>query len=511
MTTCDERPKCSLRSCYGTPPGGPAPGHESYISAAAMKWLTVTFLTYFGMRLLFYALNISSSVPPDEVTHAGICKVFSQTLLLPDNSPETYEFGLVTNIPWLYYWVMGKLLHLNFFAIPDLVFLRLINIPLAFGTVYFVRQTLLLLTRDQLTQLLLIVAVTNTAMFTLLSASVSYDNLTNLLAAMAIYYLSAFLIHRSGTLLAAAILAQLAGCLTKVTFLPLVLILNLLLLIHECKNLHHIPTALKDFFRTPVRNARLFALLIFICFGLNLQLYGGNYFRYGTLNPPMTTILSPAAAMNYRLEARGTIFNDYKDGKISYMDALILTGEIKHPGDKADTFYLLMNYNKMKSNPQLWMGPMEYTGVWFENMTSSIFGIKGHLIMVKDSRYIIPLYVMMALSGVGFLARWRPRESGWLPPGLAIVACFYTGYFLYNINYEAYLNYGAPGLTVYGRYLFPIMAPACVLMCRYLLLLFRPEKIKLALTLIAVLLFIAYDFPWFLMHATPEWYQWMPR
>ncbi|MDD2853502.1 MAG: hypothetical protein PHY09_16570 [Desulfuromonadaceae bacterium] len=511
MTTLDEQSEDRKQRCVATTQDGTAEEQGRFISVTAFKWLTGALLAYFGIRLLYFALNISAFVPPDEVTHAGISKVFAQTLLFPDNSPATYEFGLVTNIPWLYYWTMGKLLHLNFFGMSDLVFLRLLNIPLAFGTLYFVRQTLLLLTRDRLTQLLLIVAVTNTAMFSLLSASVSYDNLTNLFAAMAVYYLAAFIIHRSGTLFAAAMLAQLAGCLTKVTFLPLVLVLDLLLIVHEFKNFRVLPGAVKIFFRTLTLRGWLLVLSILICFGLNLKLYGGNYLRHGTLLPSMSIILSPAAAMNYRLDARGTIFNDYKDGKISYMDALILTGRITHPGDKADTFYLLMNYNKMKSNPQLWMGPFEYVGVWFENMTASIFGIKGHLVMIKDSRNIIPLYALMALAGVGFLARWRPRKSDWLPLFFIVIACFYAGYFLYNINYEAYLNYGAPGLTLYGRYLFPIMAPVAVLMCHYLLQLFRPEKTRLALALVAALLFIAYDFPWFLMHVTPEWYQWLPR
>src|SRR6185369_1876135 len=365
-----------------------------------LKWATTLLLVYFGARLLFFALTVSASVPPDEVTHAGLCKVFSKVLLLPDNGPETYEFGLVTNIPWLYYWLMGKLLHLNFFGIPDLVFLRLLNIPFAFGTVFFVRRTLLLLTDDRLAQLLVVVVMTNTAMFSLMSASVSYDNMTNLLAAMAVFYSLAFFKQRSGHLLAAAILVQLAGCLTKITFLPLVLVLNLLLVIHELKNLRHVPAELKRCLRTSGRRSWLFGLAILIALGLNLNLYAGNYLRYGTLTPSMSAVLSPEIAMNYRLDARGIIFDRYRNGKISYMEALILTGEIKHPGDKADTFYLLMNY---------------------ENMEATIFGIKAHLIMVKDARYLVPIYAVMSLALLGFLIRWRPRDSGWLPPCLAAI------------------------------------------------------------------------------------------
>ena len=114
----------------------PVVSEEFLVSPAFLKWTTWLLLAYFGVRLIFFALMISPSVPPDEVTHVGLCRIFSKVFLLPVNSPETYEFGLVTNTPWLYYWIMGKLLHLNVCGIPDLLFLRLLNIPLAFGTVW---------------------------------------------------------------------------------------------------------------------------------------------------------------------------------------------------------------------------------------------------------------------------------------------------------------------------------------------------------------------------------------
>ncbi|HZV81864.1 MAG TPA: hypothetical protein VFF53_06810, partial [Geobacteraceae bacterium] len=338
-------------------------GAEGFISATFLKWSSVILLLYFGARLLYFAVSISPFVPPDEVTHAGLCKVFSKVILFPHNSPATYEFGLVTNIPWLYYFILGKLLHLNFIGLPDLVFLRLLNIPLAFGTVFFARRTLLLLTHDRLAQLLLLVAMTNTAMFSLLSASVSYDNLTNLLAAMSVYYLLAFWKLRAGSLLAAAILCQLAGALTKFTFLPLCLALTVLLVLHEWRNLATFPAAVGRYFRESASRAWLTTLLLLVAAGLDLQLYAGNYLTYGSLNPSMAVVLSPSAALNYRLDARGTIFSEYKTGKISYLDALILTGEIRHPGDKADTFYLLMNYEKLKSNPQLWLSLPDYARV----------------------------------------------------------------------------------------------------------------------------------------------------
>lgn len=485
--------------------------HDESISPLFLKWSSLLLLIYFGLRLVFFSVTISPFVPPDEVTHAGLCTIFSKVFLLPENSPESYQFGLATNIPWLYYWTMGKLLHLNIFGLPDLVFLRLLNIPLAFGTIWYALRLLRLLTDSRLARLLLIVALTNTAMFSLLSASVSYDNLTNLLAAMAIYYEFAFFKNRSGNLLVASLICQMAASLTKITLLPLILALNVLLAIYAGGHLRTLPADVRQYFRTWSRRAWPAALLFVVAAGLNLQLYAGNYLSHGTLNPSMAVVLTPTAAMNYRLEARGMIFNQYKEGKISYMDALVLAGDIKHPGDKADTFYLLMNYEKMKANPSLWMGPLTYAKFWLQTMVATIIGIKAHLGMYKSPPYLLPVYLVMALAAIGFIVRWRPRESGWVPPALAAVALFYAGYLMREVNYSSYLNYGEPGVTAYGRYLFPIIIPVYVLVCHYLLQLFRNNLIRAALALATALVFISYDFPWFLAHATPEWYTWLPR
>jgi hypothetical protein len=347
-------------------------------------------------------------------------------------------------------------------------------------------------------------------MFSLLSASVSYDNLANLLAAMAIYYEFAFFKNRTGGLLVASLLCQLAGSLIKITFLPLILVLNLLLVLTELKNVKKLPEEIRRQLRTFSSRNWLASLVLVIALGLNLQLYAGNYLRYGAPNPGMSQVTSTEFAMKHHLDARGIIFNQYKEGKISYMDALILTGEIKHPGDKADTFYLLMNYEKLKSNPQLWLSPLNYIKFWFQVMVATIFGIRGHLGMFKPDQYLIPVYVVMALAFAGFILRWRPRLSGWWAPSLAVVAIFYAGFLVYEVNYEAYRNYGEPSLTVYGRYLFVVMSPVYVLLCHYLLQLFRSELIRTTLALATAMMFIAYDFPWFLMHATAEWYTWLP-
>lgn len=499
------------QDCGATAENAQQPEDGQDISSLFLKLAICSLLAYFGARLIFLSLNISAFVPPDEVTHAGLCKIFAKAFLLPVNSPESWQFGLVTNIPWLYYWAMGKMLQLNLFGIPDLVFLRLLNIPLAFGTVWYAVRLLRLLTSNRLTILLLVVVMTNTPMFSFLSASVSYDNLTNLLAAMATYYLFAFFRDRSAGSLIASLICQLLGCLTKFTFLPLVLALNVLLFMSGFRYLAGFASPVRNYFRTSPRRALLSVVLLLITAGLNLHLYAGNYLRYGGLNPGMEAVLSKHAAMQNRTNARGLIFKQYKEGRISYMDALILAGDIKHPGDKADTFYLLMNYTQLKQNPALWLGPIDYAKVWSRIMLSTIFGIKAHLQIYKGPAAMMAIYAIICLAVLGFVMRWRPRTDGWYPPALMAIAAIYTGYLMYFFNYGTYKTYGEPSLTVYGRYLFPVMTAAYAVMCHYLLHLFRNRQIRLLLALATAGVFISYDFPWFLMNTTTEWYQWLPR
>lgn len=484
---------------------------ERFPSSRHLKWIVTVLLVYFGLRLLYFATGISHYLPPDEVSHFGMSKIFSAVFLLPDNSPATYAYGLVTNSPWLYYWLMGKLLHLNFFGAPDLLFLRLLNIPLAFGTVYFVWRMLRLLTDDRLPQILLIAAMTNTLMFSFLSASVSYDNLTNLLAAMAVYYLLAFFKNRSGSLLAASILCQLAGCLTKTTFLPLVLALNVLLLIHEFRNLRLLPNALSAWFKAEARRGIVLTLAILVGLALNLQLYGGNYLRYGSLEPKMSQVLSLDIAMQHRTQARNEIFTLFREGRVSKEEALAMTERITHPGDQNDAVVLIENYARTLNSGYKMLSPPAYVALWMLHMSGTIFGIKAHIGMENLGITFLPLAVLILLAGAAFLIRWRPRDAGGLSTCMAAIAAFYAIFLIYFVNYETYLYFRNIFIGMAGRYLFPVIGPIYVLSSFYLLRLFRGRNAQLAISLFAALIFLVSDFPFFLSHVTPEWFAALPK
>jgi len=485
---------------------------ERFPSQQQFKLMTASLLVYFGLRLVYFATSIGAFVPPDEVTHFGCAQVFSRALLLPHDSPDSYQHGLVTTIPWLYYWIMGKLLAVNFFGFNDLVYLRLLNIPFGFGTVLFTWRTLRLLTEDRLTQTLLLVALTNTLMFSFMSAAVSYDNLLNLCAAMSIYYLLAFFKGRSGNALALCLLSQMAGSLAKITFLPLIVVLNLLLLAHELKYLRYLPRALPAWFRTEGWRAKVLALAVLLALALNLQLFGGNLLRYHTLQPEMQNVLSRDAAMQNRIEARNMIFEEFKEKRTSKEKALQMTAQIRDEGDRGDAIALIENYDDtLKGKGEENLQPLEYVGIWLLNMTGTIYGIKAHIFMPENGPLLYLFLALMLLSGIAFLARWRPREEGaWLSASLATIACFYAAFILYFVNYKVYLDMRMFAMTVTGRYLLPVVGASYVVACLYLLRLFKGEYVRVGVALAVSLLLLASDFPFFLLHATPDWFMTAP-
>jgi len=472
------------------------------------KWLELVLFVYFGLRLIYFAVAISPHVPPDEVTHFGISTIFSTAFLLPGNSPASYQYGLVTNIPWLYYWIMGKLLHLNFFGVSDLVFLRILNIPFAFATVYFVRRLTTLLTDDAIVRLLVVVAMTNTLMFSFVSASVSYDNLTNLLAAMSFYYLTSFFKNRSAGCLAMSIICVLAGCLTKLTFLPLVPLFLLLLVAREAGNIGSLVSKAGALFKEQGRAGMVLLAVILVGLLLNIQLYGGNYLKYKAISPSAVAVLPLEQAMQYRLTARDIIIDQFILGQISLEQAHEMASQITHPGDRQDALTLIDNYAYRQQAGFKPIGPAPYTAVWLLQMLSTSFGIKAHLGMPNHGLSFIPLAVLILLVIAAFVVRWRPRDLAWLPTSLLSVAVCYAAIILVGFNYPNYLDKTDIVLSVAGRYIFPVMGPVYAVSCLYLLRLFKGEKMRVGLAAFAALVLISSDFPFFLANVTPEWYAW---
>ena len=151
-------------------------------------------------------------------------------------------------------------------------------------------------------------------------------------------------------------------------------------------------------------------------------------------------------------------------------------------------------------------GPLEYAPLWVWYMSGGIFSIPGNYHILKESPTLWPFAALGILTGLGILIRWRPSDAAWLPTCLMAIVAFYGLFLLWYVNYPKYLYLGEFSSGVQGRYLFPVLGAMYAVSSYYLLRLFRKGRLRLALSAAACIIFIAFDLPFFLAKATPDWF-----
>ncbi len=474
--------------------------------------LTALLLIAFGVKACWFALRISPAIPPDEITWFGISRLFSQSLLPPADSPASYQFGLITHVPTLYFWLMGRLLSCNVFGLPDLVFLRLWNVPLAFGILHYGWHLLRRTGCGAEVRLLFLVLMTNTLMFTFLAGTVSYDNLANMLAAAALYYGCVFHLDRRPEDLLLCLVCLGLGGLTKISYLPFAFLLVVGGLIYERRHLNRLPAACQRLAREARPLLWSLFLAVLVLFALNLKLYGGNLLAYHRLQPPMDKVVGLEAALQYRIFARDYIVHQYKEGKISLAEAIRMTQRIKHEGDRNGALYLLQQAREDKMRLQQTRRPVErldrfhYGVAWLELMTHRIVGIMGHQVLFKRDAELVPYYLVAIVAVVLGIRCVAAKDLGGMAPLLLFVAAGYALILMQLVNYKSYHGSGAIALALQGRYIFPVLVPAYGLTAHALSA--RGPRLWrwLALAVVAVI-FIPGEFPWFLQHADASWFQ----
>ncbi|MEW6428401.1 MAG: hypothetical protein AB1568_10240 [Thermodesulfobacteriota bacterium] len=467
---------------------------------------TGALLLYFLFKLCWFAIRIGPDIFPDEVTWFGISRLFSHSLLPPADSPASYQYGLITTVPTLYFWLMGKLLALNVTPLDDLIFLRFCNIVIALATLHFGWHLARTVMDHGAARLLFLAMLTNTLMFTFLSASVSYDNLTNMLAAMAIYYAVRFRLERNPHLLLLCLAGLFLGGLTKLAFLPFAFLVLAGLLALEWRNLSGFGKGFAGLFtqRRPLALALLALLLV--SGALNVKLYLGNLVRYSALQPQMDRVVGLEAALQYRIFARDYIANQFRSGAISYTEAVRMTALIKHEGDRQGALYLLQDALRQKTEgPEPRLDRFHYAFVWTELMGDKIFGIMAHKNLFRSDRELALYSLIFLLALACCLRRFTAADLRTTAPLLLGVAGGYTLIVMQLVNYRTYLGPGIIDLALQGRYLFPVLVPFLLTAAHYL----TPRAGTLrgwltALPLIAF--FIAMEFPWFLRNVTPDWF-----
>ncbi|MGB5175773.1 MAG: hypothetical protein WBO69_18595 [Thermoanaerobaculia bacterium] len=436
------------------------------IARKAPTVVVVLAVVWFLVQTVFLATHVLHGIGPDETYHVTLTGMHAETgkLHLAD-SADTYELGLLSTRPYLYHYLLGTALQTK---VSMISWLRMANIILGVFYLLFAWLLALEFSRDRLTAAFTLVILTNVMMLVFLFSMVSYDNLTNLVAAANFFFLVRFFNRQEAWAFWGVMLSVLIGSLTKITYLPLVA-LQLLLVPFYWKSL-------KTFFPSlhPGRlNFSQWGMLVLtLCLiAMNVELYGGNLVRYGAVNPKPSEVLDGDSL---------AVFNTEHDPTSRY-------AELRATKDSRPAVDLPM-----------------FALMYVEAV------MRGILAVVSHNGYALPVRVLQlcqaVLLAVALTLLLRFRRLVRHPCFLSMsLICLVYGLVLFAVNYRSYLSHHFFGAALQGRYIFPVLAPMVVLASHALLTGLR-DAFKLLVIVVVGSVFVAGAFPTFMAVTDDTWF-----
>jgi len=485
-------------------PNPPSTTEETALLAPRIvRLLALATGAYFLLRLLYFVVAIHHSVPPDEITHMHRVTFFSQFFFLPYGEPGDGNTHLWTMRyhPPLYYLLAGKFLWLNVFGTSDLVFTRLLSVMLSCGTVAVGWRFIKEVSAKPWVQLLFLVMLTNTMMFSVLSAVVNYDALVNLLAAASIYYMTCYFKRRAPRDLMLLVVTLLLAALTKTSTLPFCFAVTVAVVAHERRQLLSGLLDVLQWIRSPGVMSNVLASVVVLLLGWNVLLYGNNVLRFGHLVPKNQQVLSEEDIKSHPMGARRSIYVGYLQGKRSLEESIALAKQMEDKASSYDTVNLLKYaaHRAETEGPFVPMSRWDYAKPWSKLMYYSIFGVMGHSVLYKGFWGYLPYGVCLLAALAVVLFRAYRREVPGRDYLFLAMFLFYMVILMQAVNYQAYLNFQLPHISVQGRYLFPFLLPIYGLTATYLLS-WGTRRVQVGVAVVVGLYFVYGDFPYFLQH-----------
>lgn len=428
--------------------------------------IVVIFLSF----TIYLALNIKMGISSDSWYHLRVSQKYAETFGIPKNGPDTYKWRDIEHIPYLYFWINGRLLNFNSitFNFNEVILLRFVNVLYSLGTLigtYLLSKEFF---KKKSMQLLPVFLLSNTLMFLFLSSSINYDNLANLFSVFSLLFFVRAIKNKGDWENIFLMLIMLClGALTKFTVMPLAFILVLLVAIYVIKNW-------KDY-KKKFKGKILYLLIpLGILIAMNLGVYGVNLIKYHSLTPECLDVLTYDQCLE---------------------NGVFVRNHVWIPEQEVHLFKMIFSGERID--------PIRYTGVWIWEMTMRIVGIMGDSSLFA-SNYIIPFYLIFVLIAlINAIKNWKsfPKELKYL--GIATV--FYLLVLLIVQNYSTYLKQGYPTLALQGRYMFPVISSFYVLFV-YSLSKIKKKLLRAAIFIGLIVLFVIGCLPFFFLNVDPNWF-----
>ncbi len=437
--------------------------------------LTILLFLIFSIYL---ALNLRMGVSPDSYYHLEVSQAYSETLGIPENTPETYKWRDITRIPYLSFWINGRILNLNemTFNFDEVTVLRLSNVLTAIGTLILVYLISKRLIKNKWGQVLPVFLLSNTLMFVFLSSSINYDNLVVLLSTATIYFLVRFLQEPKKLSHSLFIfIFLLLGALTKNSMLPLALIVFIVwaIVIFRKKILR------KEFFEQFVTPPNiLLTISFFLLVVLNFNVYGVNMITFGKIIPSCTQVLKYEQCLENGVFVRSmyeipTIF----EGGIIEGAELVLKGER--------------------------MNPLFYLPYWVVEMSKKIVGIMGDRSLYMRYEYL-PFYFVFFFIGLYMVFKNRKRLSK-EDKALGFIFLSYALVVAYYVNYKAYMRTDWMDLGLQGRYIFPVLGIGYVIFSKYFIKIKNTKVFNILLGFL-IAIFLLGNYAYFFANVPEDWF-----
>ena len=414
------------------------------------KKIKVILFLYVLLKCIFLSISIKFGIPPDEYFHFTFSSLINEQGLPVYEDENTYYLGSLNTIPYFYHLLISLFVEFSIFDIEPYVFLRILNLVFYLLYIYFSYKLIDLLLKNDLSKILVVVILTNTLMLNFLGSSISYDNLANLASLLMIYSFFKYIYFKEFKELENLILFSLIGASTKITTIPLFLILSFIILLDFlCK---------KYTFKYKFKISSCFKYFSILTISyIVLNLYYNNYSKYNSFIPSASKVFGSKVALsnieNHRL------YNEFR-----------LTKESR---EKINIFYYFPKH--------------------FIQLNKTIYGVAAHKNFF-NKLYIL-IVVLFTISLISFI-RFRNvnKVSKYT---ILIFTLYYLTLMLYN--YKSYSSTHVFTAGLQGRYLFPVYILYLSIISKVFEIRIL-KKYSMIILIILVTIQVLFSFPHFLLN-----------